>query len=403
MSFEPCAFSAGGFPRPVNLLAALLGLAVAVQAHASERPPAGVDLTVPLVSCVRAVRMNMAETIPVTGTLLPREEVAVNAEIEGTQIVDILVEEGDPVSRGQVLARLSRSVLDAQLEQLTAAVAVAEASTGQARSQIAQQSAILSQTAPALERAQALFKSGSIPAAVLEQRESDQRANEARLAAARQGLAVAEAEKRLKEAQRAELLVRIGQTDIKAPVDGVLIRREARLGAVTVPAGEPLFRIAHDNRIELEAEVPEFALPKIHLGQAAIVTVGDGEAIDGRVRAVLPEVDRVSRLGRVRIAFDRNLRLHPGAFAGGVIETARRTSIAVPAGAVLYDPSGTALQTVAGDTIVVNRIRTGLRMGNLVEILSGLVEGDVVVAHAGPFLGEGDRVTPVFPAAGEIR
>lgn len=401
---EPSAVQIAGTVRGAwrHGTCSLLFAVAAYPAWASEPlPPGGVRP--PLVTCVRARQTVMVETVSVTGTLLPREEVVATSEIVGSEIVEVLAEEGDAVTRGQVLVRLSRSVLEAQIQQITAAIAVATAAIGQANSQIAQQKAVLSQSTPALERARALFRSGTAPAALLEQRQADQRADEAKLAAAQQGLAVAEAEKRLKEAQRNELWVRLDRTEIRAPVDGVVVGRTARLGAVTEAVQDALFRIAQDSRIELEAEIPESALSKIGPGQVAAVTIGEGQVIEGRVRVVRPEVDKASRLGKARIAFSHDPRLHVGGFAQGTMETARRRSVAVPMAAVLYEPDGTALQTVANDRIVINKVQTGLRMGNLVEIVSGVTEGAVVVASAGPFFGAGDPVTPVMVGPEESR
>jgi multidrug efflux pump subunit AcrA (membrane-fusion protein) len=121
---------------------------------------------------------------------------------------------------------------------------------------------------------------------------------------------------------------------------------------------------------------------------------GFGE-IAGTVRLVSPEVDKATRLGRVRIFLGDNGGLRVGAFARGSIVTASATGLAVPVSAVLYGPDGPTVQVVRGSRVETRLIKTGLAAGTLVEVREGLAEGDLVVARAGTFLREGDTVRPV--------
>src|SRR3954469_11463897 len=124
----------------------------------AEQAPAPPSV-VPPVTVIRAVEREVVERAVVTGTLIPREEVLVAPEIEGLRITEILVEEGDEVAKGQVLARLSRDMLDTNLAQNAAAIARADAAIAQAQSQIIQAEAAQVEAAQALERARALMRS----------------------------------------------------------------------------------------------------------------------------------------------------------------------------------------------------------------------------------------------------
>jgi len=148
------------------------------------------------VGTVVATRAEIVDTVLVDGTLVAREEVLVGPQIDGLRIVEILADEGDTVAAGQVLARLDRSALDVQLAQNDAAIARADAAAAQARSQIAQADAANAEAMSGLERSQALARTGIASRETLDQRIAAARGAAARLAAAQDGLAVAEADRR---------------------------------------------------------------------------------------------------------------------------------------------------------------------------------------------------------------
>jgi HlyD family secretion protein len=372
---------------------AAFGLAASA-ALAEEAAPAAPSLA-PAVTVVRAAERELVERAIVTGTLVPREEVLVAPEVEGLRITEVLVEEGAVVKQGQVLARLSRDILDATLAQNTAALARAEAVIAQAQSQIVQAEAAQTEAAQALERARALMRSGNTTEAQLEQRISLARAAEGRLAAARNGLSMAEAEKRSAEALRQEIEVRLDRTEIKAPRAGIVSRKTARIGATAAASGEPLFRIIAEGEIELEGEVTETQILRVREGAAAEISMGQDRTIRGRVRNVLPEVDRATRLGKVRISLGSDPSLRIGAFARGTVEIARRTGVAVPVSSVVYGAEGATAQVVAGNKVQSRRVRTGLSAEGFVEIETGIASGELVVAKAGSFLRDGDTVRAV--------
>ena len=128
---------------------------------------------------------------------------------------------------------------------------------------------------------------------------------------------MAHAERRSAEAQGREIQVRLDRTEIKAPQAGIVSRKNARIGATASAAGDPLFRIIANGEIELEGEVTETQLVRIREGAVATVTIDSGRLVDGTVRNVFPEVDRATRLGRVRIALPKDAALRIGAFTRG--------------------------------------------------------------------------------------
>ena len=363
------------------------------ESHANSAAP------VPTVSVMHAATKETVERAVVTGTLVPREEIFVSPELEGLRITEVLVEEGDTVAKGQVLARLSRDLLETELAQNSASLARAEAAIAQSNSQIIQAEAAQVEAAQALERTRTLIRGGNATEVQLEQRVSAARAAEGRLAAARDGLRIAEAEKRAAEAQGREIQVRVGRTDIKAPQDGIVARKSAKIGATASAAGDPLFRIIAKGEIELEGEITETQLVRLREGARTQVMMDRGRIIEGRVRIVSPEVDRATRLGRVRIALPHDPALRVGAFARGSIEVARQTGVTVPLSAVLYDTKGPTVQVVVGDRVQTRRVRIGLATEGSVQIEEGVSAGESVVVRAGTFLRDGDAARPVITEA----
>jgi RND family efflux transporter MFP subunit len=371
---------------------------------AAHRPPdaksvaSAADMT-PTVTVHSAARETLVETVLVTGTLVPRTEILVAPEVEGLRVLELSADEGDRVPQGAMLARLEDETLKAQLAQNDAALARAKAAIARARSEIASAEAREDEAASALERAKPLQKSGYLADSVFDQRQAAAKTAAAALVAARDGLTLAEAEHAQIEALRREIAWRLGKTEIKAPAAGIISRRNARIGALASGASDPMFRIIANGEIELDAEVPETELARLEPRQKAEITIAGVGQVQGRIRLVSPEVDRATRLGRVRIFLGDDTRLRIGSFGRGSVVTAHGQGLVVPVAAVLFAADGPQVQIVEDGRVVTRSVTTGLKSGDRIEITSGLAEGDTVIAKAGAFLRDGDAVRPVLSAA----
>ena len=163
-----------------------------------------------------------------------------------------------------------------------------------------------------------------------------------------------------------------------------------------------MFRLAAGGEIELEADVPEMDMGRLKAGDVARINVPGAGDVEGRVRLVSAEVDKVTRLGRVRIFLGSDPRLRIGTFGRGTIEVGRSKGLAVPSSAILYGAEGPIVLVAKGDVIETRRVRIGLTSSDVTEIAGGLAEGDLVVAKAGTFLRDGDRVKPVRAGAEKV-
>jgi HlyD family secretion protein len=352
----------------------------------------------PAVTVARSAAHDFVDRFFVSGTLVPRDEAMVGAQIDGLRIVELLADDGDHVTKGQVLARLDRTQLDALVAENDAALARADAAIAQATSQIGQFEAALTQAQAELDRARKLDVQ-IVTQATLDQKIAAFRTAQSQLGAGRSALAVAEADKASRAAERRELMVRIDRTEVRAPVAGLVSRRTARLGAVALSTSDALFRIVTDGAIELEAEVPEQSLARLKLGmQAKIALPGVENEVEGRVRLVSEEVDKTTRLGKVRIALPLDAQARIGSFASGVVIIARRSGVGVPTSAVTHGEDGDFVEVVKDDRVELRKITAGITNARLTEVRDGLAEGETVVARAAAFLRSGDRVRPIASA-----
>jgi multidrug efflux pump subunit AcrA (membrane-fusion protein) len=183
---------------------------------------------------------------------------------------------------------------------------------------------------------------------------------------------------------------------LRAPAAGVVVKSSAHVGAVANPQAGPLFRIAINKEIEVEAEIPSIHVPKLAAGQPARVTIDDGREINGRVRLIGAEINRTTQLGRARISLDRDPSLRVGKFATVSIDASRSCGVAVPRAAILYRTDGTSVQVVRDRTVQTRKVKVGILSENNAEIREGVNDGELVVAHAGNSLRDGDKVNPIL-------
>jgi HlyD family secretion protein len=183
---------------------------------------------------------------------------------------------------------------------------------------------------------------------------------------------------------------------LKAPAAGIVIASTASVGSTLVPIQQaPLFVIAVDGEIELQAEVPSIHVPQLSPGQTARIQIRDTRELSGRVRLLPAEIDQKTQLGDVRISLERDSNLRFGMFARASIDAARSCGVSVPSSAVTYQTGGTTVQVVRDNVIETRNVQVGIHSGGTTEVRSGLSEGDIIVANAGTSLRDGDRVKPI--------
>ncbi|MBN9135623.1 efflux RND transporter periplasmic adaptor subunit [Phyllobacterium sp.] len=390
--------------RRTKLLASVvlaLGLTAAlVPAAMAEDKTAVQAVKPPVINVIPAVEAEMVASITVTGTIVPRQEVAVGTDVAGLIVLELSADQGDRVKEGEIIARLDKSSLEIQLAQIEAQRAQAEASIAQSEAQIVDAQIAVRQAQEALDRARALSAKGITSKADFDNATNAYDSANARLNTSRQALVASQSQLQLVAAQKRDVLLRIEKADVKAPTTGVVLSRNALLGGIVSMNAGPLFRIARDGEFELSANIPEVDLPRLKPDMPVAVRVsGMEQPVSGRVRLISPEITASSRLGAVKISLERNDAIRPGNFARAVIELTRRNGVSVPLSAVVYRGPTALVQVVKDGVVDTRKVTLGIRNDRAVEVLDGLADGEDVVARAGTFVANGDRVTPMRIAA----
>ena len=183
-----------------------------------------------------------------------------------------------------------------------------------------------------------------------------------------------------------------GPVSLRAPAAGLVTEVKTIVGAPASPQAGPMFRIAINNEIELDAEVPSIHMLKLNPGATVRISRDNAPDLVGRVRLVSPQIDRGTQLGHVRISLTSSPTLRVGMFARASIDARRSCGVAVPRTAIDH----LTVQVVKGSTVETRRVRVGLVSDNSTEILEGIVDGEIVVADAGSSLHDGDQIKTVF-------
>lgn len=375
---------------------AAFALVTPVMVLAEAATPAATVPSAPAITVTPVTRRVLRDTAIVTGMIGPVEQVQVAPQVEGQQIEALLAEVGDSVQAGQVLARLSTASLTLQKTQLAASLAAARAAIAQSEAQMLEAQAAADEANRAAERTLKLKDQGSASQVALDKANAAAVSGNARAAIAVQALESTKANLALVEAQLANVELSLSRTEVKAPVAGEITARNAQVGAIASAAGQPMFSLIRDGALELRADVAEGDLLRLAAGQTASLTLaGSNAPRSGTIRLVEPSIDAVTRMGRARITLDAPQGIRSGMFAEATVLVAERETLAVPISAIGTAKGQTTVLKVTGDMAARVPVQTGIRAEGWVEILSGLAEGDLIVAKAGAFVRDGDRISPV--------
>jgi multidrug efflux pump subunit AcrA (membrane-fusion protein) len=179
---------------------------------------------------------------------------------------------------------------------------------------------------------------------------------------------------------------------LRAPAAGLVTQVNTIVGAPASPQAGPMFRIAVNNDVDLDAEVPAVHMMKLSPGATARISRDNGQDIVGRVRLVLPQIDRNTQLGHVRITLTGSPAIKIGMFAQASIDAKRSCGVAIPRTAIDH----LTVQVVKGNIVETRKVRVGLVSDTSTEILEGLEVGEIVVADAGSSLHDGDQIKTTF-------
>ena len=314
--------------------------------------------------------------IEASGPIEAWQEASVAAQVAGLRLVRLAADVGDRVREGQVLAEFDTAMLLAEQRRLAAEIAEAKALLAEA---IENQG-----SAERLQRGGALSEKG--------------------LREARTGAAVRSAQLASAEARLAANRIQVQRATVLAPVGGTVSARTGRLGAVVGNAGEELFRLIAEDRLEWRGQLTASQAREAAAGQGVELALPDGSRATGRIRRLSPGFDAGTRLLTAYADILPGSPARPGMYATGRIRKGRRAATVVPAPSLVLRDGHSYVFKVAGGSpvapVAMQRVVTGRQRDDLVEVLEGVAAGDMVVAAGAGFLDEGELVR-IAPQPGQ--
>ena len=318
------------------------------------------------VTVVQPKKQNWKQTFTANGNIAAWQEVVIGSELSGQRLTRVNVNVGDEVKRGQVLAEINSDTIRADL-------AAAKASYAEAQ-------AVLADAVTNNKRIQQLRNTGAISAQELTQYQTSQATAQARLDASR--------------AQIESNQLRLAQTQVISPDNGVISARTATVGSLA-QTGQELFRLIRDHRLEWRAEVTTSDLYKLKQGMNARIFSPDPAqpAITGKVRMIAPVIDPQTRYGLVYVDLPATQAFRMGMFVKGEFDLGEKPALTIPQTALLLR-DGFAYVFIVGknNRVAQQKVTVGRRLADRVEILD-LPANVKLVASGTGFLTDGDLVT----------
>lgn len=328
----------------------------------ADKPMLTVTLTTP-------ARLSVSRTVTANGSIAAWQEAIISPEANGLRVQKLLVQEGDMVRQGQPLAEFTRdSVMNDWL--------LAKADLNEAK-------AVTLNAQADGKRARLLRGVGSLSEQDIQKLLTQEKTAQARLESAK--------------ARMAAQQLRLDQTILRAPDDGIISARSATIGSVPMQSTE-MFRLIRQGKFEWRAELSAQQLEQIQPGQKAQIASPGGNTWEGVVRLAAPTVNATSRRGIAYVdilpSTAKNASpIRPGTYASGTITIGDRQGLTVPQSAVVAR-DGFHLVFTVDDEMRAHSLKVAV--GRLVhdqqEILSGLQGAERIVASGGVFLNEGDKV-----------
>ncbi len=322
------------------------------------------------VETVSPSQDDIGNTLSADGTIDAKDTANVSAKVNGVAIERILVEEGDRVKAGQVLAIFDTDAMEQQVLQAEADVAEAEAT-------LANASADAARVLPLLD----------IDA--ISKQEAD-RYRTAKL----QAQAALQASKARLSTQR----LSVDNATVVAPVSGVISEKMAEVGMVA--GGEPLFTIIKGGILEWRADIDPKLVGEVSVGTPVRVSLPDGDTVMGKVSRIAPTADN-NRQITIYASLAANAKVRAGMYQTGEFLLGSASTQTVPNSAIVsndgydYVMLVTNVTTQDGQTmgrIKQQRVTLGERLGENVAVLEPLPSDSQIVKQGGSFLNDGDLV-----------
>ncbi|MDN8286316.1 efflux RND transporter periplasmic adaptor subunit [Acinetobacter baumannii] len=332
-----------------------MALLIYCNRNKEDHPADRSSTTVPALTVTSSTpqKVTWPLTLNAEGVITAWEEASISARISGYQLVDVLVNVGDSVKKGQVLARFDRTLL------------------------LAEQAELLAKADQAKENQQRM----------LSLRDSH--------AISKQEVSDAITESKVANALLEKNQLQLRYTNVVAPDDGIISARAATLGS-TVPIGQELFKMIRQNRLEWRGELTAVQRSQVKIGQAIILQLPNGSTATAIVRQISPSFDSESRLAMIYADIQPNNQIHAGMYVTGSIKLGDSLALTVPAKSVIirdgYDYVLVLSENKNISKVSLRKVTVGRRQGQAIEITDGLNGSEHIVVDGAGFLSDGDVV-----------
>lgn len=302
------------------------------------------------VKVVTVTETAPARQIEVMGTVQAADSASIAARVSGN-IIELPVSLGSLVNKGDLLVSISA-------EEITAKLLQAQAE--------------LEQATRNLERERNLLKKNAATAETVKTLEEGKRIAEALYKAAR---------------------TMLNYTSIKAPFDGTITQKMANIGDLATP-GKLLLNIENETRLQILTDVPEALILGLSIGDTLPVYIpAAGLNLSGEIVEIAPTADPRSRTAAVKLTIQPQTQIRSGQFARVALPGTSGGAVMVPKSAILSFGHLDRVFIVRDDTAHMQLVKTGMHHSDMIEILSGINEGDMVISHGNRQLKDGQPIT----------
>lgn len=316
------------------------------------------------VTTVQPETKTWSDQIIATGTVQAWQESIIGPEIGGLRLTEVMVNVGDQVKKGTLLARFSDEMAQNTVLQQQAAFDDAKARFAEAQLNLKRSGQLKSQGFISEQDAQKFATNAQI----------------------------AEAQMKLAEAKLEAERIKYSYTKVLAHDDGVISSRTATVGTV-MQNGSEMFRLIRKGKMEWRAELPEQLLQQVRIGQKVSLHLSKAEKIHGAVARISPVIDMQTRNGTVYVGLPPAKSIRAGMFAQGELELGKSDALTVPQSAVVIrDGFSYVFKVVKDNRVEQVKVSTGRRHGDRIEITGGIKPDTIIVALGAGFLSGGDIV-----------
>jgi len=302
------------------------------------------------VSVITAELSSPARQVEIMGTVQAAERASIAAKISGN-ITDILVSPGSRVKQGDLLISISAGEISAKLLQV-------QAQLDQATRNLTREQNLLKKNAATVEKVRTL-----------------------------------EETRKIAEAAYKEARTMLSYTSIKAPFDGIITKKHANVGDLAIP-GSPLLQLESESHLQIVTHIPESLVLEVSIGDRLPVFIPAAEReIIGVVQEVAPSADPRSRTAPVKLTITAESKIRSGQFARVRLPGTRGTAILLPESAIHQFGQMERVFIVNENQVQLRLVKSGLKLGNRIEILAGIEAGDQVVVSADAKLQDGQPIS----------